>query len=276
MSLDSSNARLACIGGGNMARALLGGWLRQGWSADRITVSEPLADSRAALAREFGVQVAADNAAAAAKADVLLLAVKPQVLRAVCTALAPVLAGRPPLVVSIAAGVRVAAIAEWLGGQVPVVRCMPNTPALVGEGITALYAGGEVDAAQRAFTGQLLAAVGETVWIDAETQLDAVTAVSGSGPAYFFLLMEALLDGAIAQGLEPSIARRLVLKTAAGAASLALASEEAPGVLRQRVTSPGGTTQAALEVFEAGGLRATALAAVAAATRRGAELSQSS
>lgn len=272
---ESPSLRLACIGGGNMARALVGGWLSQGWRPAQLVVSEPEAQARAALAHDFGIEVVADNASAAHGADILLLAVKPQVMQAVCLGLAPTVTPVPPLVISIAAGVRAEALSIWLGGHVRVVRCMPNTPALLRQGITALYADATVDARQRTCAEELMRAVGETVWISEESQMDAVTAVSGSGPAYFFLLMEGLIEGGIAAGLPPEIARRLVLKTAAGAASLALGGNESPGELRQRVTSPGGTTQAALEVFAAADLRAVAVAAVAAATRRGAELSQS-
>jgi pyrroline-5-carboxylate reductase len=275
MTATTPHARLAFIGGGNMARALLSGLLRQGWPADCIVVSEPGAQARAALGADFAIRVEADNAIAAAGADVLVLAVKPQVMQAVCAQLAPVLAERAPLVISIAAGIAVASLRAGLGTAPRIARCMPNTPALIGQGITGLYADHTVEAAERQLVESLLGAVGSTVWIEDESLMDAVTAVSGSGPAYFFALMEGLIAGAQVQGLSAQTARQLVLKTALGAASLALDSAEPPEVLRQRVTSPGGTTAAGLQVFSETGLHAAAIAAVAAATRRGTELSKS-
>lgn len=275
MIATSTHARLAFIGGGNMARALLGGLLRQGWPADHIVVSEPGAAARAALAADFGVRVESDNALAAQGAQVVLLAVKPQVMQQVCAQLRPVVADTAPLVISIAAGIALTSLRTGLGPSPRIARCMPNTPALIGQGITGLYADAAVGDVERRLIETLLGAVGDTVWVADESLMDAVTAVSGSGPAYFFALMEGLIAGAQAQGLSAQTARQLVLKTALGAASLALDSEEPPEVLRQRVTSPGGTTAAGLAVFDERGLHAAAMAAVAAATRRGTELSQS-
>lgn len=264
---------IAFIGGGNMARALIGGLRRGGMAAGRIIVSEPSAASRAGLAAEFGVMATADNAEAAAAGEVWVLATKPQVLRGVCEALAPLAQTRRPLVVSIAAGITSAQLDRWLGGGQAVVRSMPNTPALLGAGVTGLYATAAVGEAQRALAEALLRPAGETVWIADEALMDAVTATSGSGPAYVFLLAEAMQAAAEAEGLPPEAARTLVVETIAGAARMLKESGEPAAMLRQRVTSPNGTTQAALEAFAAGGFTPLVAAAVHAARIRGAELS---
>ena len=264
---------LAFIGGGNMARALIGGQIARGADPRLIRVAEPAENARYGLAAEFGVVVHADNAAAVEGADVIVLAVKPQVMREVCTGIADLVAARKPLLISIAAGIGLEHFRRWFGPAAKLVRCMPNTPALIGAGVTGLYADASVDADARSRAEGILAATGPTVWIDDETRMDAVTAVSGSGPAYFFLLMEAMVEAAIRQGLSADAARILVLNTALGAARMANESEESPATLRARVTSPGGTTQAALERFEAGGFRDLVDAAIARATERGRELS---
>jgi len=261
------------IGGGNMARSLVGGLLAQGHPRERLRVAEPNADARAALQREFGVQVGDDNAAAAADADLLLLAVKPQVMATVCHRLAAALPANA-VAVSIAAGITSAQLDRWLGGGRAVVRAMPNTPALLGAGATGLYANAQVSATQRSLAEATLAAVGLCVWIDDEAQMDAVTALSGSGPAYLFLLAEAMQQAAAAQGLPDDAARQLAVQTLLGAARMLSESGEPAATLRARVTSPGGTTQAAIEHFEAGGFRSLVDGAIAAATRRGVELAQ--
>jgi pyrroline-5-carboxylate reductase len=219
------------------------------------------------------VLVGADNAEATATAGLWVLAVKPQVMRAVCEALAPVAQAERPLVVSIAAGITAAQLQRWLGGGVAVVRTMPNTPALLGAGVTGLFASAEVDANGRERAANLLASAGKTVWIEDEARMDAVTAVSGSGPAYIFLLAEAMEAAALAEGLPADAARTLVLETVLGAARMLTESGEDPAELRRRVTSPGGTTQAAVETFEAGGLRALVASAIRNATERGRQLS---
>ncbi len=264
---------IAFIGGGNMARSLIGGLLATGWPAARIHVAEPAAAQHALLHQlDSGLQVGDDNPAAAAAAEVVVLAVKPQVLPGVARELAAVVQPRQPLCLSIAAGVRVADLERWLGGAAPVVRAMPNTPALVQSGATGLYANPRVSEAQRARAESLLRAVGLTVWVDDEALLDAVTALSGSGPAYFFLFMEAMQAAGEALGLPAESARVLSLQTALGAARLALESPEPVDVLRQRVTSPGGTTEAALAEFEAGDLHGLVARAMQAAHRRAREL----
>jgi pyrroline-5-carboxylate reductase len=264
---------VAFIGGGNMARSLIGGMVSRGTDPTGIHVAEPVDALRDALARDFGVQVHADATAAAASAGTWVFAVKPQVMRAVCTGLADLARDTRPLSISIAAGITGTQLSAWLGGNAAVVRAMPNTPALLGAGVTGLHANAAVHADGRARAQALLATAGETVWIDDEALMDAVTAVSGSGPAYVFLLAEAMEDAARAQGLPADAARTLVTQTLLGAARMLTEAGEPPAGLRRRVTSPGGTTQAAIEAFEAGGLRALVADAIAAATLRGRELS---
>ena len=263
---------LAFIGGGNMARSLIGGLARRGVDARTIRVAEPVAALRQALVADFDVQVFERGEDAVAGAGLWLLAVKPQMMRAACEPLAAAAQAQRPLVVSIAAGIPVARLQQWLGGGLPVVRCMPNTPALLGAGVTGLYAGEGVDASQRSRADELLSSAGATVWIDAEPLIDAVTAVSGSGPAYVFLLAEALEAAAVAEGLPAADARTLVVQTLLGAGRMLAEAGEAPAELRRRVTSPGGTTQAAIEAFQAGGLEALVARAVHAARERGAAL----
>ncbi|MBI4694242.1 MAG: pyrroline-5-carboxylate reductase [Gammaproteobacteria bacterium] len=264
---------LAFIGGGNMGRAILGGLLAQGYAASRIRVADPEPAARALVAERYGVLATADNAEAVAEADVVVLAVKPQQLKAVARALRPALAVRRPLMLSIAAGITTGLLAEWLG-DVPVVRSMPNTPALVGRGIAGLYAGPGVDGTQRAVAAGILDAVGKTVWVEREDLIDAVTALSGSGPAYFFLVLEALEAAGTALGLEAATARALAIETGLGAAELASRSEFDPATLRAQVTSKGGTTERALAVLTGGGLPALFDEALHAARDRARELAQ--
>ena len=263
----------AIIGGGNMARSLIGGLARRGADTRRFRVAEPVATLRDALAADFGVQVFERGEDAVAGAGLWLLAVKPQMMRAACEPLAPAAQAGRPLVVSIAAGIPVARLQQWLGGGLPIVRCMPNTPALLGAGVTGLYAGEGVDASQRLRADELMSSAGATVWVDGEPLIDAVTAVSGSGPAYVFLLAEAMEDAAKGQGLSDDAARKLVLQTILGAARMLTESGEAPAELRRRVTSPGGTTHAAVETFETGGLRELVDRAMGNAAERGRQLS---
>lgn len=264
--------RLAFVGGGNMAAALIGGLTARGLPAARIVVADPGRVQLDLLVRDYGIVAAPDNGSAVAGAEVVILAVKPQQMRAVALELAPRLANPAPLVVSIAAGIPHAAVARWFGARAPVVRAMPNRPALSGFGATGLYAPISVSDADRARAQAIMGAVGATVWVDHESQMDTVTALSGSGPAYFFLFMEALEAAARARGLPAEIAHTLTVETAFGAAHMARGSGEALATLREQVTSKGGTTAAALDVFDAAGLRAIVGHAVAAADRRSAEL----
>jgi pyrroline-5-carboxylate reductase len=267
------NDSIAFIGGGNMARSLIGGLVAQGRDPASIRVAEPVAALRDALAAEFGVAVFEQGAEAVAGAGTWVFATKPQVLREVCEALAPRAQASAPLVVSIAAGITAAQLERWLGGNLPVVRTMPNTPALLGAGVTGLFASARVDTGGRGFAESLLAAAGRTVWINDEALMDAVTAVSGSGPAYVFLLAEAMVDAGVAEGLPVDTARTLALQTVLGAARMLTESDVDAAELRRRVTSPNGTTQAAIEAFEAGGLRTLVASAIHAARVRGTALS---
>jgi pyrroline-5-carboxylate reductase len=264
--------KLAFIGGGNMATALIGGLVRRGLPAGHVTVADPSSAQLEKLVRDYRIVAAADNAHAVADAEVVVLAVKPQQMRAVALGLAGELPTPGPLVISVAAGIPHAALGRWLGAAVPVVRTMPNRPALNGFGATGLYAPATVGAAHRALAESIMAAVSATVWVDHESQMDTVTALSGSGPAYFFLFMEALEAAAHERGLPQDVAHQLTLETAYGAAEMARRSTETLATLREQVTSKGGTTAAALEVLDAAGLRAIVAHAVAAADRRSAEL----
>jgi pyrroline-5-carboxylate reductase len=261
--------KVSFIGGGNMAAAIIGGLVASGTQPADIEVVEINADARAQLAARFGVVTHADLAQARLH-GLVVLAVKPQTLPEVAAALSTRLAGQ--LVVSIAAGVRVADLSRWLGGHPRIVRAMPNTPALVRAGISGLYAPPAVAQDARSQAEAVLRAVGGVVWVDDETQLDAVTAVSGSGPAYVFYFIESLEAAAAAQGLAPDTARQLALQTFFGAAKLALESGEEPAVLRQRVTSKGGTTERGIASLDAAAVRSSIAEAVAAASRRSAEL----
>lgn len=257
-----------------MACSLIGALIRGGTRADSIAVAEPVAGSREALVRDFAVTTHEHAGDAAQGADVIVLAVKPQVVRAVCAELADAARNRQPLLISIAAGIRMEQLRAWLGADLPIVRAMPNTPALIGAGASGLIANVSASTAQRAQAEAILNAAGRTVWIEREELMDTVTALSGSGPAYFFLLVEALEDAAVAQGLPRETARTLAMQTCLGAGRMLVESDTAPATLRERVTSPGGTTAAALDAFAAGGLRDLVANAVAAATRRGCELSE--
>jgi pyrroline-5-carboxylate reductase len=264
--------RIAFIGGGNMATALISGLTQRGLAPAQIAVADPSAPQRERLQGAYGVQVADGNAGAAAGADVLILAVKPQMMRTMVKELAPALESAAPLVISVAAGITAAALSGWLGPRVTVIRAMPNRPALNGAGATALYAPVQVGAAERATAERIMSAVGVCVWVEVESQLDTVTAVSGSGPAYFFLFMEALQAAAEARGLPAEVARRLTLETAYGAALMARETHESLATLREQVTSKGGTTAAALAVLNGADLHAIVAQAVTAADERSAAL----
>jgi len=262
--------KITFIGGGNMAIALIGGLIKNGAAASEIKVVEPQAENRAKLTTDFGVTCYAALEDAALDCAVLVLAVKPQQLR---EALAP-MAGKlgVQLVLSIAAGVRMADISRWLGGYTRLVRSMPNTPALIGEGITGLCKHPSVDATAQLEAEQVLRAVGQTLWVDDEAMIDAVTAISGSGPAYVFYFIEALIAAARKLGFSAESARQLALTTFRGATALAASSDDEVAVLRQRVTSKGGTTEAALKSLDADQVQAAILRAVQAAETRGHEL----
>ncbi|MBV2262153.1 MAG: pyrroline-5-carboxylate reductase [Thauera sp.] len=266
--------KITFLGGGNMATALIGGMLERGFAVAGLQVVELGEAARDALAQRFGVRAVESFDDAALACDVLVLAVKPQQMKAALAPLAGRLCGQ--LVISIAAGLRLADLGRWLGApgapHARLVRCMPNTPALIGAGVTGLYADPSVDAAGRETAGRILGAVGSTVWADDEAQMDAVTAISGSGPAYVFHFIEALESAGRSLGFDEAGARRLAIDTVLGAARLAAGSEDAPAVLRQKVTSKGGTTEAALASLAAAGWHDELVAAVQAAEARGREL----
>lgn len=257
------------LGGGNMGAAIVGGLVAKGFAAGDIIVADASAPAREQLSRSYGVQAIAPPGSWP-EADVAVLAVKPQQMREAVRAL-----GKPPaslLVVTIAAGIRVADLGRWLGGHAAIVRAMPNTPALVRCGITGLFAPGDLGPEARDRAAMLLGAVGDTVWLDREADLDAVTAISGSGPAYVFYLMESLEAAGRELGLAPGPARKLALQTFVGAAMLAQSRGEDPAVLRAQVTSPGGTTERALAEMDRAGLKSAFIAAVKAARERSVEL----
>jgi pyrroline-5-carboxylate reductase len=265
--------KIAFIGGGNMAAALIAGLANKLTAGANIHVADPNADALARLHQQYGVTTASGTDAVVGAADVIVLAVKPQSMREVAAQLLPFIdAVRPPLIVSIAAGIRGADLSRWLGGHAAIVRCMPNTPALIGKGITGMVAMPGVSAEQTKAADDILRAVGPTVWLDDESKIDAVTAVSGSGPAYVFYFIEAMQKAAEEMGLSAEQGKQLALATFTGAAQLALQSSEPVSLLRERVTSKGGTTYAALTSMENSGIKASIITAMKAAAARGKEL----
>jgi len=268
------HTRLAFIGAGNMTRSLIGGLIADGWDPGTISVADPDTNQLSAVTTRFQVHTDTDNARVAADSEVVVLAVKPQIMRGVALDLAAAAQQKQPLIISVAAGIRTGDMQRWLGGACPLVRCMPNTPALVQSGATAMFATAAVSSQQKDVAENILRAVGLALWVDEEDLMDAVTALSGSGPAYFFLVIEALQTAGQQLGLPAKTAKLLALQTAFGAAKMALESSDEAAVLRQRVTSPGGTTEKALEVLENGKLGALFNAALTAARDRSRELAR--
>lgn len=266
--------KIGFIGGGNMATSLVNGLIASGHAPDRIWVSDINPETIKALADNLKINVSADNRTIIEQADVIVLAVKPQILKSVAEQSSALIRQKKPLVVSIAAGITQKSLSRWLGDDVAIVRCMPNTPALVLTGATALHANDKVTQNQQNLAETIMRSVGIVLWVKDESQLDAVTAVSGSGPAYFFLLMEAMEKSAVQLGMNDDTARLLVQQTALGAAKIALESSESPEQLRRRVTSPGGTTQQAIETFEQGGFIELVNRALLAARDRSIEMSK--
>ncbi|MES9850912.1 MAG: pyrroline-5-carboxylate reductase [Candidatus Thiodiazotropha sp. L084R] len=267
------NDKITFIGGGNMATSLIGGLIADDYDCNAITVSDPDTDKLSQLAARYGVTTEPDNAQAVQQAQIVVLAVKPQILESVALNLAKSLQLSKPLIISIAAGITATDLENWLGGNQAVVRSMPNTPAMIQSGATGLFASPEVNENQRNQAESILRAVGLTRWVEDESLIDAVTAVSGSGPAYFFLVMEAIEESAKSMGLDEESARLLTLQTALGAARMAIESSDSPAMLRQKVTSPGGTTEQALGILEKGGLRELFKDALQGAKERSHELS---
>ncbi|MCI0732442.1 MAG: pyrroline-5-carboxylate reductase [Methylococcaceae bacterium] len=266
--------KIGFIGGGNMASALVGGLIDGGYPRENIWVSDIDSEKLDRLESQYGIRTTLDNRVIVHNADVLVLAVKPQVVKSVLTDLGAGVLRSESIVISIVAGIREADLQKWLGAPVALIRAMPNTPALIRSGATALHANSVVTDEQRDIAESILRSVGLVVWLESESRLDAVTALSGSGPAYFFLLMEAMEESALRLGLDRQTARLLIEQTAFGAAKIALEFEESPAELRVRVTSPGGTTQKALEAFEKGGFRTLVAEALSAAHGRSIEMSR--
>lgn len=261
-------SKITFIGAGNMAGAIIGGLIESGVAPSDITATAPNESELASLKQRLGVNTQTDNNAAVKDANVVVLAVKPQIMRSVCEAMSTSVQQQSPLVISIAAGLDADTIDQWLGGKTALVRCMPNTPSLVGIGASGLYANGAVSEVQRTQATQLMEAVGIVEWVEDEHLLDAVTAVSGSAPAYFFLMFEAMEEAAVKLGLPAATARRLAIQTALGAATMAQQSDKDPATLKQNVMSPGGTTERAIQHMEDAQLRTTIADAMQACADR--------
>ncbi len=269
MTTTLSKPHIGFIGGGNMASAIIGGLLRQGLSREQLTVVEPFAETAAKLQKDFGITALPVAGPRLQDVDLVVWAVKPQVFS---EAAAPVMPHTPSaLHLSVAAGIRTDSIARWVGTD-RVVRCMPNTPALVGQGITGLFACPSVTSADKTWVEQVIATTGQFLWVDKEIKLDAITALSGSGPAYVFYFLEAMTQAGVGMGLSAQQAYQLAVATFSGASSLAAASTESAEVLRQRVTSKGGTTYAAISAMEAAGIKSAFVKAMQAAEKRAGEL----
>jgi len=269
-----STPHIAFIGAGNMASSIIGGLIESGHPAGLISAADPFPASLERLTEIAPVNVCADNATAVAGADVVIMAVKPQVMGEATNSIARAVRARRALVISIAAGVTITSIQARLGPEAAIVRCMPNTPALLGCGASAMFANAHVSTRQREHAEAILSAVGIASWVPEESALDAITALSGSGPAYFFLFMEAMIDAACELGLDRETATTMALQTGLGAARMARESDVDLVELRRRVTSPGGTTERAVESFENDGLRTLVTNALRAAAQRSAELAR--
>ncbi|MCH8499372.1 MAG: pyrroline-5-carboxylate reductase [Marinobacter sp.] len=270
----SKSPTISFIGAGNMASAIIGGMLDSGYKAASIWASAPDDEHLQALRRQFGISVTTDNRHCAEQADIIILAVKPQVMKAVCQTLAPVVQNTRPLIISIAAGLESDTLDQWLGGGLPLVRVMPNTPSLVGKGAAGLYANSATNNNQRGAAEAIFQSIGSALWVDDEAQLHAVTALSGSGPAYFFLMLEALETAAMGHGMAQDTARQLAIQTMAGAAEMARRSSHEPAQLKRNVMSPGGTTERAIHCFEEKGLRNLVDEAYTAALTRSQEMAR--
>ena len=269
------NHKVGLIGGGNMARAIGGGLLRGGMHATNLSIAEPNTDQCDRLRQElYGAMVTDNNSSVAKNSDVLLFAVKPQILRAVCEHVAVEVQQSRPLIMSIAAGPRIDDIDAWLGGGLSVVRVMPNQPALIDQGVSALYANERTSDERRELAEKIMTATGHSVWLDSESKMDAVTAVSGTGPAYFYLLIDIMIESAKKYGIDEVTARTLAVETARGATALAAAETESMALLIDRVRSPGGTTTAAFEYLDHKDARGIFATAIDAAEKRAAELAR--
>lgn len=268
------NPTIAFIGAGNMATAIIGGLVSNGFDHKNIWASAPSHDHLTPLFNEHGINISTDNTCVVEHADIIVLAVKPQQMETVCTTLQTQVQSKKPLIISIAAGITCAMLEAWLGTETAIIRCMPNTPSLVKTGASGLFANQYCHNQHKEFADVLLTSIGLVNWVDTENLMDAVTAVSGSGPAYFFLVMEAMQAAGESLGLAPETAKDLTLQTALGAAKMAIESDVGPAELRKRVTSPGGTTAAALAVLIEHGLPQTFKDALSAADHRSKSLAK--
>lgn len=266
------NQTICFIGAGNMAQSLIGGLLASGYSKAHIFATDPTSAQRDQITQTFGIHCFADNNEAISKADIVVLAVKPQILRSVCKDIQTSVQAKDCMVISVAAGIRSQDINRWLGGDVSIVRTMPNTPALIQTGATGLFANPFVSADQKSQAENILRAAGITIWVENEQQLDVVTALSGSGPAYYFLFMEAMEEAAQKMGLDAKTAHLLTMQTALGAAKMVMESQQDCATLRKNVTSPNGTTESAIKKFEEANLRQTVEGAMLSAQNRAKEL----
>jgi len=266
------NNKICFIGGGNMASSLVGGLVNNGYTPSLVTVTDPDAEKLDQLSKQFSINTTSNNADAVEDSDVIVLAVKPQVLNEVCTSIKNHISNKSPLIISIAAGIRSTDIDRWLGDNNAIVRCMPNTPSLIQAGATGLYANAQTSEDQKKVADTILSSAGITLWVNEESLLDAVTAVSGSGPAYFFLFMEAMQEAGKKLGLDEATAGQLARQTALGAARMALEGEDDPATLRSKVTSKGGTTAAAIASFEENNFSQIIQQALTAARDRAIEL----
>jgi pyrroline-5-carboxylate reductase len=265
---------IAFIGAGNMASSIIGGLLESGHPAEKISAADPFPASLEKLQATANIRVSASNAEVVTDADVIILAVKPQVMAQASTSIAPAVAQSGAVVISIAAGVTISSMQQRLGSEAAIIRCMPNTPALLGSGASALYANDRVSSEQKTHADAILEAVGITAWVETESELDAITALSGSGPAYFFLFIEAMIEAGVGLGLSPETASAMAMQTALGASRMALESDVDLVELRRRVTSPGGTTERAVMSFESDGIRSIVENAMQAASDRAVEMAK--
>jgi pyrroline-5-carboxylate reductase len=266
--------KITFIGAGNMAGAIFKGLLAEGYPADAITATAREPEHLQALQQSLNIHVSTDNLAAITDAEVIVLAVKPQVMQSVCREIAPLVSRTRPLIISVAAGLQAETLNGWLGGGHAIIRCMPNTPSLVGAGASGLYALAGVTSAQRDFADQLLSSVGLAEWVEQESLLDVVTAISGSGPAYFFMVFEMMEKAAVELGMPADAARRLILQTGLGAVRMAQETAEDPAQLKRNVMSPKGTTERAIHTFEEAGMEAIFLKAMQACADRADELAK--
>ena len=270
----NTDQSIAFIGAGNMASSIFGGLIEDGWPKNKIWATARSEATLEKVKNQYGVQVTPDNHQAVRQSEIVVLCVKPQMMKAVLQDLAPTLKEAKPLLISVAAGINLDSLQTWAGSHLPIVRCMPNTPALLRCGVSGLFANELANAEQKAVTDTIFKAVGMALWVDNENLIDSVIAVSGSGPAYYFLFMEAMTEVGTRLGFDRETAEQLTLQTALGAAKMAVGSDVDARELRRQVTSPGGTTEQAIKAFQTGGLEQLVEQAMQAAVDRAAEMTR--